>query len=78
MAQGHEAIPGFAASFVTGSAAEGIADDHSDIDMSLFFDSFPGEAALMAVKDTLASKPPNCILGSFYDDEVIFSIRPAS
>lgn len=74
VADAHAALPGFAGAFVTGSSAEGIADECSDIDMSIFFHTFPGEEALMRAKDTLDPNPPKWILGSFADEEVCLSI----
>jgi hypothetical protein len=74
VADAHATLPGFAGAFVTGSSAEGIADDDSDIDMSIFFHTFPGEQALMRAKDALDPYPPKWILGSFADEEVCLSI----
>ncbi|MEQ1823219.1 MAG: hypothetical protein ABL949_11960 [Fimbriimonadaceae bacterium] len=71
----HLAIPTYRAGFITGSAAEGIADEVSDIDMGLFFETFPGRDDLVKVRESLDPNPPKWELGSYEDEEVLYSIR---
>jgi hypothetical protein len=71
----HLANPTYRAGFITGSAAEGIADEASDIDMGLFFESFPKRDDLVRIRESLDPNPPKWELGSYEDEEVLFSIR---
>jgi len=47
-AQAYIALPGTRAIILVGSAAEGVSDYHSDIDMCVFYDALPSEEALLA------------------------------
>lgn len=66
---------GLTAAYLTGSVAEGIADEHSDIDMGLFFDELPSEIELVRVRRELDPNPPKWILGSYDEGEFAVSIR---
>jgi hypothetical protein len=47
----YTALPSLAAAMVTGSAAKGIADFHSDLDMTMYYaDTLPTEYALAAIR----------------------------
>lgn len=65
---------GLEAAYLTGSTAEGIADEKSDIDMGLFFASLPAESDLIAVRKSLDPNPPKWVLGSYEDGEFAVSI----
>jgi hypothetical protein len=71
----HLVIPSYRAGFITGSAAEGIADEASDIDMGLFFETFPGRDDLIRVRERLDPNPPKWELGSHDDEEILYSIK---
>lgn len=47
-AQTYIALPGTKAIILVGSAAEGVSDYYSDIDMCVFYDALPSETALLA------------------------------
>ncbi|HEV7235478.1 MAG TPA: hypothetical protein VGN15_04805, partial [Ktedonobacteraceae bacterium] len=47
-AQAYASLPNIKAIILTGSAAEGISDFYSDIDMILYYDELPSEEALLA------------------------------
>lgn len=49
IAHAYTTDPHAKAAMVTGSVAEGEADQHSDIDMSIYYDQLPAEADLQAV-----------------------------
>lgn len=66
---------GLKAAYLTGSVAEGIADEFSDIDMGLFFEALPPEADLIRVREELDLNPPKWILGSYEEGEFCVSIR---
>ena len=46
-AQTYSALPGTKAIILVGSAAEGVSDYYSDIDMCIFYDALPSEEALL-------------------------------
>jgi len=71
----HRNLPGLVTSFVTGSTAEGIADEASDLDMFLGFDELPPEADLDAMRQTLDPNEPKWKLGAHADGELLVSIR---
>ncbi len=58
------ALPELRAAMVTGSAAEGHADRYSDLDLILYAESLPGEAALAAARDAAGGGPRIWVLGS--------------
>lgn len=70
----HRHLPGLRVAFVTGSTAEGIADERSDLDMFLGFGALPPEAALRAVRQGLDPNPPKWQIGSYDDGEFAVSI----
>ena len=51
--------PHIKAILVTGSVAKGVADDNSDIDIIMYYDELPGEAAFEASLSS-ATTPPSC------------------
>lgn len=53
IAQAYTIHPQAKAAMVTGSVAQGEADQYSDIDMSIYYDRLPAEAALQAVRQQL-------------------------
>lgn len=44
------ALPGARAAMLSGSAAEGLSDQFSDIDMTVYYDALPDEAAITAAR----------------------------
>ena len=50
-ARAYAALPACRAILVTGSAAEGVADRFSDLDMGLYYDTLPTEAELSAARE---------------------------
>lgn len=75
VAAAHKDLPGFAACFATGSAAEGTADDTSDLDMSVLFHALPPRDLLDGVRQSLDPNPPKWIIGSYEEGEFAVSIR---
>jgi hypothetical protein len=50
MAPAYGSLPKVRAIIVAGSAAEGVSDFHSDLDMGVYYDELPSEAALEAAR----------------------------
>lgn len=74
VAEAHIPI-GLHAAYLTGSVAEGIADDQSDIDMGLFFHELPPESELVRVRQELDANVPKWVLGSYDEGELLYSIK---
>jgi predicted nucleotidyltransferase len=58
IAQAYTTNPQAKAAMVTGSVAEGEADQHSDLDMSIYYDQLPNEAKLQAVRQQMQGSEP--------------------
>lgn len=72
--EAHRHLPDLRVAFVTGSTAEGIADDRSDLDMFLGFGTLPPEADLRAARLRLDPNEPKWQIGSYDDGEFAVSI----
>lgn len=68
-------LPGAACAVITGSSAEGLSDFHSDLDMIVYYDAFPPEEAMRALRATLTAAPLQWSLGSYAEEEFIESFR---
>jgi len=68
-------LPGAACAVITGSSAEGLSDFHSDLDMIVYYDAFPAEEVIRAVRGTLTASPLQWSLGSYAESEFIESFR---
>ena len=62
-------LPGVACAAITGSSAEGLADIHSDLDTTIYYDSMPPEEQIRAVRERLGGGPVMWTLGSPKDGE---------
>lgn len=71
----YAALPGVACAAITGSAAEGHADEHSDLDTTIYYDTLPPEAEIRAVRERVCGGPLIWSLGSYADGEFIESFR---
>ena len=71
--EAYAALPGVACAAVTGSVAEGCADAHSDIDMTMYYDVMPPAPAIAAVRTQLAGPELLWSLGDHADDGFIES-----
>jgi hypothetical protein len=56
-------LPGVRAAMITGSAAEGISDFYSDLDTTVYWDSFPDPDAFEACRHANGGGPLNWIIG---------------
>lgn len=67
-------LPGVACTAITGSCTEGHSDHFSDIDSTVYYDSFPSEATIRAVRDRLGGELI-WSLGSYAEGEFMESFR---
>jgi hypothetical protein len=57
-------LPGVACAAITGSSTEGLSDTHSDLDMTVYYDTMPPEAEIRAVRERLGAGPVIWTIGS--------------
>jgi hypothetical protein len=68
-------LPGVACAAITGSSAEGLSDAHSDLDMTIYYDSMPAEAEVRAARESLNGGPLVWSMGSHADGEFAEAFR---
>src|SRR4051812_13188685 len=68
-------LPGVACAAITGSSAEGLSDTHSDLDMTIYYDSMPGEAEIRAARESLHGGPLVWSMGAHADGEFAEAFR---
>jgi hypothetical protein len=70
-------LPGVACAAIAGSAAEGIADAHSDLDMTVYYDSdsLPSEADLNLARSKLGGSDRIWMLGDRAEGDIAESFR---
>jgi len=68
-------LPGVACAAITGSSAEGHADHHSDLDMTVYYDALPPGDALAAVRTRLSDGSLIWKMGAYDDGEFAESFR---
>ena len=66
-------LPGVACAAVTGSVAEGCADEHSDIDMTVYYDVLPPADAIAGVRTRLGVPDLLWSMGEHGEDGFIHS-----
>jgi hypothetical protein len=67
-------LPAARAGMVSGSAAKGIADRYSDLDMLLYYDAeLPGEEALASLREGCGGSPRKFCLGDRAEGEIVES-----
>ena len=57
VADAYTTHPAVVAAMATGSAAEGVADDLSDVDMTIYYDTLPDDAALSVSRERVGGGP---------------------
>lgn len=68
-------LEGAACAAITGSNAEGHADEFSDLDMTVYYTRLPGEDAILAVRERLGGGPVTWNVGKHADGEMAFAYR---
>ena len=68
-------LDGAACAAITGSNAEGHADEFSDLDMTVYYTRLPSEKAILAVRERLGGGPVTWNVGKHSDDEMAFAYR---
>jgi len=68
-------LPGVACAAITGSSAEGLSDTHSDLDMTIYYDSMPAEADIRAARESLNGGALVWSMGSHADGEFAEAFR---
>src|SRR5262249_49698553 len=70
-------LPHVACAAITGSTAEDIADTHSDLDMTVYYDadSLPTDADLNLARGRLGESPRICMLGDRAEGDIVESFR---
>lgn len=73
----HRDLPGAACAAITGSAAEGLSDQHSDLDMTVYYDGdeLPSEADLARVRERLGASDLIWTLGDRAEGDIAQSFR---
>jgi hypothetical protein len=66
-------LPGVACAALTGSAAEGLSDHHSDLDSTVYYDTLPPEDQIRAIREQVRGSPLKFSMGSYADGEFIES-----
>lgn len=70
-----EQLPGVACGVVSGSTAEGVADDLSDLDLILYYDLLPPADALAGVRAGLGGADEVALGGAFEDGAVVVQFK---
>jgi hypothetical protein len=75
--EAHRDLPGAACAAITGSAAEGLADQHSDLDMTVYYDGdkLPSEADLARIRERLGASDLIWALGDRAEGDIAQSFR---
>jgi predicted nucleotidyltransferase len=60
-------------SMLVGSVAQGLADESSDIDMTLYYDSMPEQADLLALREEVGGSERVLLLGSCAEEGMVES-----
>jgi hypothetical protein len=68
-------LDGAACAAITGSSAEGHADEYSDLDMTVYYTRLPPEAAILAVREQLNGGPITWNVGKHSDGEMAMAFR---
>ncbi len=68
-------LPGIACAAITGSCTEGLSDMYSDLDTTLYYDSFPPEDQIRAVREKVGGSALLWSLGSYAEGEFIESYK---
>src|SRR4051794_18356407 len=68
-------LDGAACAAITGSSAEGQADEFSDLDMTVYYDHLPPEDAILAVREQLGGGPMTWQIGKHSDGEFAMAFR---
>lgn len=68
-------LPGVACAAITGSSAEGLSDHHSDLDSTVYYDSFPPEADIRVVRSRVGGSGPLLDMGAYSGGEFLESYR---
>ncbi|MCE9618945.1 MAG: hypothetical protein K8R92_03440 [Planctomycetes bacterium] len=68
-------LPGVACAALTGSSAEGLSDLNSDLDSTVYYDTMPPEAEILALRERVGGGPALWKLGSHADGEFVESFR---
>jgi hypothetical protein len=66
-------LPGIACVAITGSCTEGYSDHYSDIDSTVYYDSFPPEDAIRALREQVGGGPLKFNMGSYAEGEFLES-----
>src|SRR5262245_55006941 len=68
-------LPGVACAAITGSCTEGLSDNHSDLDTTVYYDAMPPEAEIRAVRERLGGGPVLWTIGAHADGEFAEAYR---
>ena len=68
-------LPGVACAAIIGSAAEGLSDTRSDLDLAVYYDTMPPEADLSAIALRLGGGALLWKMGTYADGEFAESFR---
>ncbi len=68
-------MPGVACAAITGSSTEGLSDKHSDLDSTVYYDAFPPEAEIRAVRERVGGSALVLNMGSYAEGEFLESFR---
>jgi hypothetical protein len=60
----YQQLPGMVAAMITGSAAKGLADNYSDIDMTMYWHALPGDQALTDIMQQHGANERTWYLGN--------------
>ncbi|CAN5573157.1 hypothetical protein BH09PLA1_BH09PLA1_02920 [soil metagenome] len=68
-------LEGAACAAITGSSAEGLSDEFSDLDMTVYYARLPPEAAILAVREQVGGGPVTWRIGEHSDGEFAMAFR---
>lgn len=68
-------LDGAACAAITGSVAEGHADEFSDLDMTVYYTALPSENAILSIREQLGGGPVTWQVGKHSDGELAFAYR---
>lgn len=68
-------LPGVACAAITGSSTEGLSDEHSDLDTTVYYDAFPLESEIRATRERVGGSELVLNMGSYADGEFLESYR---
>lgn len=63
-------LPGCVCAAITGSAAEGLADEYSDLDTTVYYSTLPPEAEIRALREQIGGGPHTWNAGSHSEGEI--------